>query len=326
MSLIRVKDVSKQFHIYKRDKRWMGSIRSLFRREYTIKHAVNQISFDIEKGELVGYIGPNGAGKSTTIKMLSGILQPTSGVITVDGIVPHEDRKRNAMRMGVVFGQRSQLYWDLPMEDTFDLFKKMYRIDEARYRRNVEFYVELLGMQEFLSRPVRQLSLGQKMRANLAVALLHDPDIVYLDEPTIGLDIIAKSRIRRFIKEINKEKQTTVILTTHDMDDIEEICNRIIMIDKGTVIYDGALPAFKRQFSDGHFLIVDLEHPDRFALEDERLSLYKDEGERKWILFSKDRIGVTEAIHLVTQNNRIKDLQLKEPDIEEVVKEMYERR
>lgn len=323
MAFIEVSGVSKEFKVYKRDKQMLGALRSLFIRKYETKVALDNIDFRITKGELVGYIGPNGAGKSTTIKMLSGILQPTSGIVRVDGIIPYEQRKENAMRMGVVFGQRSQLYWDLPMEDTFDLFKKMYKIDERRYQRNVAFYVELLEMQEFLSRPVRQLSLGQKMRANLAVALLHDPDIVYLDEPTIGLDIIAKSRIRRFIREVNKEKQTTVILTTHDMDDIEQICDRIIMIDHGKIIHDGSLTAFKETFAGGHLLIVDLEQDD-FRLEDPRMQLYKDEGLRKWILFNKEEVSVTEAIHQLTLLNRVRDLQIKEPDIEEIVQEIYE--
>lgn len=216
------------------------------------------ITFSIDKGELVGYVGPNGAGKSTTIKILCGILTPTSGLILVDGRVPYENRKENALRIGVVFGQRSQLFWDLPMGETFELYKRMYRMEERRYKENLAFFIELLDMEEFLNRPVRQLSLGQKMRANLAISLLHDPEIVYLDEPTIGLDVLAKSKIRQFIREVNRQRKTTVILTTHDMDDIEQICDRLIMIDKGQLQFDGRLDDFIRTYSGGYMLIVDL--------------------------------------------------------------------
>ena len=216
MSYIHVDNVVKEFKVVRREKGLKNALKSLFRREYETVTAVDHISFEIGKGELVGYIGPNGAGKSTTIKMLSGILVPTAGTITVDGIIPHLNREENARRIGVVFGQRSSLEWDLPMEETFDLFQKIYRIDEKVYKRNVEFYVELFEMQSFLKRPVRQLSLGQKMRAEIAVALLHDPEILYLDEPTIGLDVVAKNQIRQFIKEI-PEKKITLMLTTHDM-------------------------------------------------------------------------------------------------------------
>ncbi|TNJ66047.1 ATP-binding cassette domain-containing protein [Paenibacillus hemerocallicola] len=325
MAFIEVDQVSKHFQVHTKAKGMWPALKSLVKRDYTTKKAVQDISFHIERGELVAYIGPNGAGKSTTIKMLSGILQPTSGTIQVGDIVPYQDRKQNAMRMGVVFGQRSQLYWDLAMEDTFDLYKHMYKIEEQQFKRNVEFYVELLQMQEFLTRPVRQLSLGQKMRANLAVALLHDPDVVYLDEPTIGLDIIAKSRIRQFVKEVNKEKQTTLMLTTHDMDDIEQICNRIIMIDQGQVLYDGSLSAFKESYAGGHFIRIELES-DSFWLEDERLTVVKDEGPLKTIQFQKKQIAVPEVIQILTAHNRVKDIQMRETSIEDIVKDMYESR
>jgi ABC-2 type transport system ATP-binding protein len=325
MALIEVKNICKNFDIYKRQKGFANSLKSLFSRQYEIKRAVDNISFNLERGELVGYVGPNGAGKSTTIKMLAGILVPTSGTITVDGKIPHLNRKQNAMHIGVVFGQRSQLYWDLPMEDTFELYKKMYKIDNQRFRRNVDFYIELLEMQEFLRRPVRQLSLGQKMRADLAVALLHDPEIVYLDEPTIGLDVVAKSRIRRFIKEVNKEKKTTVILTTHDMDDIEQICTRLIMIDKGQMIYDGTLEAFKERYGEGHMLTVDFAD-ERVKIDDSRLKVIKEEGPRKWIVFKKQDIGIAEAVTLITRKYNITDLNLKEPDIEEIVRTTYEKK
>lgn len=325
MAFIEMENVTKEFKIFKREDGVKNAFKSIFKRSYETKTAVDNISFKVNKGELVGYIGPNGAGKSTTIKMLSGILVPTSGKVIVDGRSPYKNRRENAMNMGVVFGQRSQLYWDLAMGETFDLYKKMYRIDDVTFKRNVAFYVELLEMSDFLKTPVRQLSLGQKMRANIALALLHDPPIVYLDEPTIGLDVIAKSRIRRFLKEVNKEKNTTLLLTTHDMDDIEAICNRLIMIDKGAVIYDGSLDNFKSAYTGGHILLADFLD-DNVVLEDNRMQIIKEEGTRKWILFKKDQINPVEAINILTEKYTIKDFSLKEPDIEETVKEIYEKK
>ena len=324
MPIIEINNVTKNFKINKIQKGFSGAIKSLLSREYKIKRAVDNISISIEKGELVGFIGPNGAGKSTTIKMLCGILVPSSGQILVDGRDPSVERARNALNIGVVFGQRSQLYWDLPMDETFDLYKKMYRIEDKRFKRNVEFYVDLLDMHEFFRRPVKQLSLGQKMRANIAVALLHDPEIIYLDEPTIGLDIVAKDKIRHFIREINKEKKTTVILTTHDMDDIENICNKLVMIDNGKIIYDGILSEFKRTYCHDNVIIVDFQDLNS-VIEDSRLKVVKVEGNRKTIIYDKQDISSGEAISLVTRNNIVKDLMLKEPEIEDVIKKIYEK-
>ncbi len=324
MSFIEVNNVSKEFQVYIRRKGFVNSVKSLFQRSYEVKKAVENISFHIDKGELVGYIGPNGAGKSTTIKMLSGILYPSSGEIRVNGRIPYENRKENAMRIGIVFGQRSQLYWDLPMEETFELYKKMYRINENKFRRNLDFFVELLDMKEFLHRPVRQLSLGQKMRANLAVALLHDPEIIYLDEPTIGLDVVAKERIRRFIKEVNQEKKTTVILTTHDMTDIEKVCDRIMMIDHGRILHDGPLEGFIEKNSGGHMLTVTFSGPN-VRIADPRFKVIKDEGVLKVMLFKKEEISVAEAITVITRNYDITDLNLKEPEIEEIVRGLYDK-
>lgn len=323
MALIEMKDVSKSFQIVKRSEGFWNTVKSLVSREYVSKQAVSGINLSIEAGELVGYIGPNGAGKSTTIKMLAGILTPSSGEVVVNGKVPYLQRKENAMDIGVVFGQRSQLYWDLPMRDTFNLYKKMFKIEDSLFKRNVDFYIELLEMGEFLDRPVRQLSLGQKMRADLAVALLHDPKIVYLDEPTIGLDVIAKSRIRTFIREVNKEKRTTVLLTTHDMDDIEHICDRIVLINKGTVIFDGALKLFKSKYSTGHRLSIQLADDVPFVLEDDRLTVIREDGPEKQISFRQDQISVGEAVSLITRSYTITDLQLKEPNIEDIIKEIY---
>ncbi|WP_069325716.1 ABC transporter ATP-binding protein, partial [Paenibacillus nuruki] len=278
-NIIEVKNVYKQFKISEREKGLFNSVKSLFTNNYHIKKAVDNISFSIKKGEIVGYIGANGAGKSTTIKMLSGILVPSSGSVLIDGLVPYENRKENAKKIGVVFGQRSQLYWNLPMEETFDLYKKIYKIPENDFIYNVEFYVDLLEMSPFLRTPVRQLSLGQRMRAELVVALLHNPEILYLDEPTIGLDVVVKQKIRKFIKEINKEKDLTVILTTHDMDDIEQICNRIITIHGGEIVYDGSLDQFKNSYSMGHQIIIEYVNDD-VQIKDPRLKIITNDKNR----------------------------------------------
>ena len=325
MSFIEVEHLSKEFKITKREKGALNAIKSMIHREYTIKKAVDDISFSVEQGELVGYVGPNGAGKSTTIKMLSGILTPTSGKVTVGGIVPYENRKENNMRMGVVFGQRSQLYWDLPMGETFELYKRMYKIDEEKFRRNVEFYTELLDMKPFLNTPVRQLSLGQKMRGNIAIALLHHPLIVDLDEPTIGLDVLAKSRIRTFIKEVNREKNITLILTTHDMDDIEAICNRLILIDNGKKLYDGGLEEFRNTYAGGNLLVADFD-ADEVVMPDPRLKLIKEEGPRRWISFRKDEIAPMEALNLITARYQLSDFSMQEADIVETIKNIYEKK
>lgn len=323
MSYIKVEQVSKHFRTFKNKKGFFNSLKSLFKREYEIIKAVDNISFEVAKGELVGYIGPNGAGKSTTIKMLSGILLPTSGKIEVNGRIPHQNRKENALNMGIVFGQRSQLYWDLPMEETFDLYKKMYHIPDDRFQHNVAFYSDLLEMHSFLRKPVRQLSLGQKMRAELTIALLHDPDIVYLDEPTIGLDVVAKNKIRHFIREINEQNETTVILTTHDMDDIEQICDRIIMIDKGVILYDGSIDFFKEKYGEESMLIVEFKNED-VNISDPRLEVIKEEGTIKWIIFKNKEIATAEAITQLTRKYDILDLKYEEPEIEEIVRNIYE--
>ncbi|TJY41097.1 ATP-binding cassette domain-containing protein [Cohnella pontilimi] len=325
MAFIEMQNVTKQFRVYPRQKGFANALKSLVYKPYEIKTAVDGIDFSIAKGELVGYIGANGAGKSTTIKMLSGILVPTSGQIEVGGLVPHENRKRNAGRIGVVFGQRSQLYWDLPMEETFDLYKRMYKIDAAAFKRNVQFFVELLDMQEFVRRPTRQLSLGQKMRANLALAMLHDPEILYLDEPTIGLDVVAKSKIRKFIREINREKATTVILTTHDMNDIEEICDRLIMIDHGRKMFDGTLHEFKQTYSDSTIVILDLEEDAALQVSDGRLKVIQEDGQRKYVSIDKNIISLVDAITQLAQTNRIREVNVKEPDIEDTVRRIFEK-
>ncbi|HYG57889.1 MAG TPA: ATP-binding cassette domain-containing protein [Symbiobacteriaceae bacterium] len=324
-AIIEVKGLRKEFKIAKRKEGAFGAVRSLFSREYNTKVAVNEVTFAIQPGELVGYIGPNGAGKSTTIKMLTGILVPTAGDVRVRGLVPYERRVENARQIGVVFGQRTQLWWDLPTVESFELLQHIYKIPKQRYERNMTRFRELLGMDEFIQTPVRQLSLGQRMRADLAAALLHDPEILYLDEPTIGLDVVAKEKIREFILEINRERQVTVILTTHDMQDIEKICDRMILIDKGTVIYDGPVAQIKERFGKARTLVVDLE-PNGFGdrLEVEGAEQVKREGQRFWLRFNRDEVSASQLIARVSERYAIHDLTVEEPAIEGIISRIYQ--
>lgn len=324
-ALIEVKNLCKEFKIAKRKEGAFGAVRSLFSREYTSKMAVGGVSFAIRQGELVGYIGPNGAGKSTTIKMLTGILVPSSGDVRVRGLVPYEKRVENARQIGVVFGQRTQLWWDLPTIESFELLQHIYKVPPDRYKANMDRFKELLGLEEFLQTPVRQLSLGQRMRADLAAALLHDPEILYLDEPTIGLDVVAKEKIREFIKEINRERSVTVILTTHDMQDIEKICDRMILIDKGMVIYDGPVAQIKERFGKTRTLVVDLE-PNGFGdeLTVQDAEQVKREGHRFWLRFNRDQVSASQLIARVSERYNIRDLTVEEPEIEGIISRIYQ--
>ena len=236
--MIRVENLTKEFKINKKYPGFKGAIKSFFSTEHITKRAVDDISFEINDGEIVGYIGANGAGKSTTIKMMTGILTPTSGKVTVNGITPYENREKNAKNIGVVFGQKTQLWWDLPISETFSLLKDIYDISDNDFEERMNFFKKVLGLEEFFLNPVRTLSLGQRMRADLAAALIHNPQVIYLDEPTIGLDVVVKESVRKAIKEINKKYGTTIILTTHDLNDIEELCNRIIILNKGYCFTD----------------------------------------------------------------------------------------
>jgi ABC-2 type transport system ATP-binding protein len=248
--VIELSNISKTFKVARRGNGSGAAFRALFRREYDYVHALDDVSFSIAEGEIIGYIGPNGAGKSTTIKVMSGILVPDSGECTVAGFTPWRDRKKYVRNIGVVFGQRSQLWWDVPISDSFELLRDIYRIPQAEYRQNVELLVETLDLADFLNTPLRQVSLGQKMRAELAASLLHSPKILFLDEPTIGLDAVSKLAVRQFIKTINREKHVTVILTTHDMNDIEALTDRVILIGHGRILRDGSLADIKREFGE----------------------------------------------------------------------------
>jgi ABC-2 type transport system ATP-binding protein len=321
--LISVKNISKVFYINKRQEGMLGAIRSMFHREYIKKEAVQDISFSIAPGEMVGYIGPNGAGKSTTIKMLTGILVPSSGEIRVNGIVPYRERQKNARQIGVVFGQRTQLWWDLPTIDSFELLRQVYQIPEQNYRKNMETFTEILGLEDFLYTPVRQLSLGQRMRADIAASLLHDPAILFLDEPTIGLDVVAKDRMRKFIREINKERGVTVILTTHDMSDIEKLCKRMILIDKGKIMYDGELAKIKELFGADRILTIDFEGDVPF--QEKGVQLIRAEGNRKWLRFNREEISTAQLLAEIGKKYEIKDLIVQEPEIDYIIRKIYER-
>ena len=323
MPIITVEHLSKNFKVYKRRTGFWGSLSSTVSRKHDIIKAVDNVNFTLERGELVGYIGANGAGKSTTIKMLTGILVPTSGHIDVMGLTPYHRRKENARRIGVVFGQRTQLWWDLPVIDSFELLKHIYEIPDNLYKQNLEFFSELLQLQPFLSTPVRKLSLGQRMRCDLTAALLHNPEILYLDEPTIGLDVVAKEQVRQFLRQVNAERQVTVILTTHDLNDVEKVCQRLIIIDSGKIIYDGGIDALKKRYGKTRMLIVDLAqtYPD---IQLEGVNLTRRDGNRIWLAFDRDTVSASEVITQLTAHYEIQDLTISEPEIEEIVRRIYE--
>lgn len=296
------------------------------RRERSEVRAVDGIDFRVARGEMVGYIGPNGAGKSTTIKMLTGILTPSGGRLRVAGVDPSRERTRLAHRIGVVFGQRTTLWWDLPLKDSYRLMHRMYRIPDARYRENLDRCVELLDLGDLLDSPVRQLSLGQRMRGDIAAALLHDPEVLYLDEPTIGLDIISKVKVRQFLKDLNEERSTTVLLTTHDLTDIEELCDRVMVIDHGRLMYDGALAGLHGEGGGERTLVVDLERElPPIAVESRgplRARVVRVEGPRQWLALPADA-SVAPLVARIAAEYPLKDLSVREPDIEDVIARMY---
>ena len=326
--MIKVENLSKEFKISKKYPGFKGALRSFFSTEYTIKKAVDDISFEINDGEIVGYIGANGAGKSTTIKMMIGILTPSSGRIIVDGVIPYENREKNAKNIGVVFGQKTQLWWDLAVSETFPLLKDIYGVSDEDYEERMNYFKEILGLDEFFLSPVRTLSLGQRMRADLAAALIHNPKIIYLDEPTIGLDVVVKESVRKAIKDINEKYGTTIILTTHDLNDIEELCNRIIIIDSGKKIYDGELEGVKEQF--GYLTTIEIQLKDKSNIEKINFARFKDDDfklnmkESKInITFNKNNISSADIIGEVMKKSKVIDFNIKETSIEDIVKKMY---
>lgn len=326
MSLIKVENLIKEFKQQKREKGFRGLMNSLFNREYIIKTAVDNISFNVDKGEIVGYIGPNGAGKSTTIKLLVGILVPTSGRVIVNGLEPYKKRKENAKNIGVVFGQRTQLWWDIPVSESLNLMKYMYRIPERKFKINLDLFSEILEIHKFINLPVRQLSLGQRMRADLCAALLHSPDIIYLDEPTIGLDVVVKKAIREFIKEINKTLGTTVILTTHDMADIEKLCSRVIVIDHGNIIYDDNLDYLRNKFGNEEILSVEFDEiiDNNDLLSQEGINEVNYNENKLIIKYDKKLINSSKVLGHLMSEHTVKDFVVQETEIDEIIRRMYQ--
>jgi ABC-2 type transport system ATP-binding protein len=309
--MIEVEDLRKEFVVR----------RGRLRRERHVVHAVDGISFHVDRGELLGYLGPNGAGKSTTIKMLTGILVPTAGRISVAGLEPSRKRIELARRIGAMFGQRIQLWWDLPLRDSFDLLRHIYRIPADRHRVNLARFRDVLELDPFLDTPVRQLSLGQRIRGELTAAMLHSPELLFLDEPTIGLDVVAKQRVRDFLVEINREDGVTVMLTSHDLGDIERLCNRLLVIDHGSLIWDGGIPELKTRNGGERTLVIDLEEPAP-PLEVDGAVVDRVDGPRQWLRF---RGSASELTARVAATARLTDLQVAEPDIEEIVRRIYAR-
>lgn len=321
--MINVQNIVKDYKSSKSHPGLLGSIKGLFSNEYETKRAVDNISFHIPEGEMVGFLGPNGAGKSTTIKMLTGILVPTSGVVTVNGINPYTHRKDNARQIGVVFGQKTQLWWDVPVIESLKLLRDIYKVDQKDFKRNIELFSDLLDLDSFMNIPLRQLSLGQRMRADISASLLHNPNILFLDEPTIGIDIIAKDKLRNFVKEINKERKVTVILTTHDMDDVVKLCSRMIIIDRGQMIFDDEVSRASKQIDSHKVLIVELEHETNTLSIPNYVEILKDYGRVKHIKYNPDLVPSSELINYISSNHSILDLKIEEHDIEEVVKSIY---
>lgn len=315
MPLIDVSGLERTFVVRRRA--------GFMRRTRSEVRAVHDLTFSVETGEMVGYIGPNGAGKSTTIKMLTGILVPTAGSVRVAGLDPSRQRTELAQRIGVVFGQRTTLWWDLPLRDSFELLRKIYSIPDARYRENLERFVGLLDLGAQLDTPVRQLSLGQRMRGDITAALLHDPEILYLDEPTIGLDVVSKGRLREFLRALNAERSTTLLLTTHDLQDIEALCDRVIVIDHGTSVYDGSLAGLHAQGGSSRTLVVDLvdEGP---PIDVPGARVKKVEGPRQWLSFPTEA-SAAPVVAAVAAAYDVADLSIQEPDIEDVIRDLYSR-
>jgi ABC-2 type transport system ATP-binding protein len=324
-SIIEARALTKTYWVARRRAGVVGALRGLVERSGREIHAVDSISFAIAAGEVVAYVGPNGAGKSTTIKMLTGILVPTRGEARVVGLVPWRQRKILAHRIGVVFGQRTQLWWDLPLIESLELLRHLYRVPAPRFQANLAELRNVLELDPFLDTPVRQLSLGQRMRGDLAASVLHDPAMLYLDEPTIGLDVVAKARVREFLQRMNREKGVTILLTTHDLADVEALCQRMIVIDHGRIIFDGAIEALKRRYGGQRTLVVDLaEGAEERVIELPGAVLVKQEGPRRWLQFSREAMSAAELIGAVVARYPVRDVVLEEPAIEAIVRQIYE--
>lgn len=323
--IIQLENLSKTFRVARHHRGWGSTVRNLFNRQFQQVRAVDGLSFNIAAGELVGYLGPNGAGKSTTIKMLTGLLVPTSGSLAVKGYLPWRERQAYVQHIGAVFGQRTTLWWDLPVIESLTLHRHIYRIPRARFEQNLRTFRELLELDRFLDSPVRSLSLGQRMRADLAAAMLHDPALLFLDEPTIGLDVVAKERIRQFVQHINEQYGTTVLLTTHDLQDVARLCRRVMIIDQGRLVFDGELSALQARFGGLRRLVVDLAEAYE-QVEVAGAEVVQREGMRVVYQFEAQAISASALIGRLSQRYRIRDLQVQEPSIEDTIRRIYEQR
>jgi ABC-2 type transport system ATP-binding protein len=336
MAEIEAEHLSKTFRVATRRPGILGGLRSVVDPEVRVVAAVEDLSLAIGRGEIVGFVGPNGAGKSTTIKMLTGILTPSAGRATVAGLNPQRQRREVAGRIGVVFGQRTQLWWDLPLIDSLQLLRHLYRVPEARHAENLARMRALLDLDAFLATPVRQLSLGQRMRGDLAAALLHDPDILYLDEPTIGLDVVAKARVREFLLTTNAERGVTILLTTHDMDDIEMLCPRMLIVDHGRKLYDGAVGGIRERFGGDRTLVIDLEPGQLSELQRDAagqpmldelphgVQQVRADAPRIWLSFSRDATLAHELVAWLGARYRLRDVTFQDPPIEAIIRRIYE--
>ena len=324
--MIQIQSLTKIFKKPIRKEGVLGMLKTLFSAKYEQIAAVNDINLEIADGEIVGYIGSNGAGKSTTIKIMCGILTPTSGKVLIDGVEPYRNRRKVAGKIGVVFGQKTQLWWDIPLIESFKVLKEIYQISDADYKERMDFLCDTLGIREFLNQAVRTLSLGQRMRADLAAAWLHNPSILFLDEPTIGLDVLVKQRIREAIKAMNAKYNTTVILTTHDMQDIEDLCSRIVLIEKGVIIYDGPLAEIKHRFGDLRTLTVNpkVEYAlDGLNTFDGKLT-YEEQNGNLLLKFNAEELMMEQVIDYVFHTLKTSDLKVSEITIEDVVRNILE--
>lgn len=327
---IEVEMLRKEFKSYSSRSGLGGAFRDLFTRNYKIVPAVNDISFNVKQGEMVGYIGENGAGKSTTIKMLTGILTPTSGKVLVNGMNPHKEREKFAQTIGVVFGQRSQLWWDIAVQESFRLLKKVYKVSDEDYNSHMNHVIETLDIGPLLDKPVRKLSLGQRMRCELAAALIHNPPLLFLDEPTIGLDVLVKLKIRKFLKEINEKYNTTILLTTHDLSDIEALCERVVMLDEGKIIYDGSLQKLRSTWGDGKQVVFEFATPpnrEHIKMLTQGLPVTWTQGERENIWVShlvNEGDTMSQLIGRVVGKYEINDISIHEVSTEEIIRNIYE--
>jgi ABC-2 type transport system ATP-binding protein len=331
MNAIEVHHLRKEFKAFSSRSGLKGAFRDLFTRNYKIVPAVNDISFNVKQGEMVGYIGENGAGKSTTIKMLTGILTPTGGELHVNGMNPHRDREKFVQTIGVVFGQRSQLWWDIAVQESFQLLKKVYKVPDQQYKAHMDHVIETLDIAPLLDKPVRKLSLGQRMRCELAAALVHNPPLLFLDEPTIGLDVLVKLKIRQFLKEINEKYNTTILLTTHDLTDIEALCERVVMLDEGKIIYDGALSQLKENWGDQKEVVFQfLDDTSLSALSNltnnQNISWSFDEKKQSYsALIEADDEVISQLITKIVASFKVKDMKIEETTTEEIIRNIYEK-